>query len=215
MANKRIVDVVFECAKPIVNGFGFELVDVEYVKKPNGMNLTIYVDNPNGVVNLEDCEKISHALDEPLDILDPTKGEFYYFNVSSMGLDRPITTEYQFNKYKGSEIEIKMYEPLKPYNKKINTETIINLAQPFILHKFRIAQSIPTIIPTWRPETASKWATPDKRNASYWSSKSCALSPNKDEYAISMFSFDKTPLLYNIKKTHRILMLEITVHSGL
>ncbi len=118
MANKRIVDVVFECAKPIVNGFGFELVDVEYVKKPNGMNLTIYVDNPNGVVNLEDCEKISHALDEPLDILDPTKGEFYYFNVSSMGLDRPITTEYQFNKYKGSEIEIKMYEPLKPYNKK-------------------------------------------------------------------------------------------------
>ena len=42
----------------------------------------------------------------------------YSLNVSSLGLDRPLTTEYQFNKYKGQEVELKFYKPLMPYNKK-------------------------------------------------------------------------------------------------
>ena len=50
-----------------------------------------------------------------------------------------------------------------------------------------------TIIPTCKPETANKCATPDNLNEAYWSLNNCALSPNSEEYAISIFSLDSTP----------------------
>ena len=113
----KVVDKCFSAVEDIVSNLGYVLVDVEYKKQHSGMVLEIVIDKDGGV-NINDCEKVSRALDKPLDDIDPTNGGAYSLNVSSMGLDRPIVTEYQFAKYCDKEIEVKFYETQKPYNKK-------------------------------------------------------------------------------------------------
>ena len=154
MNGKKVVTAVFPVAEKIVSDLGYVLVDVEYKKQNSGMVLELFIDSENGI-SINDCEKVSKALDEPLDTLDPTNGAPYSLNVSSLGLDRPLTTEYQFNKYKNSKVELKFYEPLKPYNKKVlqgilkswNLETVTVLinSKEETISKKSIAQIVPVI----------------------------------------------------------------------
>lgn len=156
MNGKKVVTSVMEMAENIVSELGYVLVDVEYKKQSTGMVLELFIDSANGIT-LEDCEKVSRALDLPLDELNPTNDTPYSLNISSLGLDRPLTTEYQFNKYKNEEIEIKFYQPLKPYNKKSITAKLIAwdndnitiIVQPenetITISKKIIAQIVPVI----------------------------------------------------------------------
>ena len=113
----KVVDKCYSTINDIVSELGYVLVDVEYKKQHSGMVLEVVIDKEGGI-NITDCEKVSRALDDPLDEIDPTNGAAYNLNVSSMGLDRPIVTEYQFGKYCEKEIEIKFYETQKAYGKK-------------------------------------------------------------------------------------------------
>ena len=117
MNGKKVVSLTRPLATEIVEKLGYTLVDIEYGKKSTGMVLELFIDSPKGIT-LDDCERVSRAMDNPLDELNPTSDEPYSLNVSSLGLDRPLTTEYQFNKYKGADVEVKFYKPLKPFNKK-------------------------------------------------------------------------------------------------
>ena len=99
---------VEEFLEPIVNGLGYELVEVEYAKKQNGMNLTVLIDSKDGI-SLSDCEKVHKAIDEPLDELDPTNNAPYTLNVSSCGLDRPFKTDKDYERNKGEMIEVSLY----------------------------------------------------------------------------------------------------------
>ena len=60
---------------------------------------------------MDDCEAVSRAIDPVLDENDPTDGEAYNLNVSSPGLDRPLTLERDFVKNKGKEVEASFYAP--------------------------------------------------------------------------------------------------------
>lgn len=117
MNSKKVISSCYSMCEKIVSELGYVLVDMEYKKQPQGMVLELFIDSEKGIT-LDDCEKVSKALDDPLDEINPTCDESYSLNISSLGLDRPLTTEYQFNKYKNKVIELKFYEPLKPYNKK-------------------------------------------------------------------------------------------------
>ena len=88
----KTIEIVKEKICPIISELGYEVVDVEYSKKVDGMNLTFYIDSPNGIT-LDDCERVHKAIDGPLDELDPTGDATYILNVSSCGLDRPIKTD--------------------------------------------------------------------------------------------------------------------------
>ena len=88
----KISDDVQEFLTPIVNGCGCEIVEVEFAKKYNGDNLTIFIDKKGGVT-LEDCERVHNAVDAPLDELNPTQDKPYTLNVSSPGIDRPIISD--------------------------------------------------------------------------------------------------------------------------
>lgn len=113
----KVVDKCYSVIEDIVSDLGYVLVDVEYKKQHSGMVLEVVIDKEGGI-DITDCEKVSRALDAPLDEIDPTNGGSYNLNVSSMGLDRPIVTEYQFAKYCEKEIEVKFYETQKAFNKK-------------------------------------------------------------------------------------------------
>lgn len=114
----KVVSSCYDKINEIVTDLGFVLVDVEYRKQNSGMVLEVIIDKDGGV-NINDCELVSHALDAPLDDIDPTNGASYNLNVSSMGLDRPITTAYQFDKYLSKEVEVKFYQAQKEFGGKI------------------------------------------------------------------------------------------------
>ena len=102
---------VEEFVTPIAESLGLEVVEVAYEKKYDGMNLTIFIDKKGGV-NLEDCEALHRAIDEPLDELDPTSGASYTLNVSSPGLDREIKTDKDFNRNIGEVLEVNLFKKI-------------------------------------------------------------------------------------------------------
>lgn len=108
----KITEKVHEFLNPIVQNLGYEIVDVEYEKKFDGFNLTIFIDGENGI-SLDDCEKVHTAIDEPLDELDPTNGASYTLNVSSPGIDRPFKTNRDFERNIGQVVEVNLYAAIK------------------------------------------------------------------------------------------------------
>jgi len=119
----KVSEAVEELVKPIAENFGLEIVEVEYVKKPNGNNLTIFIDK-NGGVTIDDCEAFHRAIDEPLDKLDPTNGVSYILNVSSCGLDRPLKNLKDYLRNVGNKVDVKFY---KPFNgQKVLTGKIVD-----------------------------------------------------------------------------------------
>lgn len=107
----KVVELVEKDICPLIEGLGYEVVEVEYAKKVDGMNLCFYIDNPNGIT-IEDCEKVHKFIDEPLDKLNPTNDENYILSVSSCGLDRPIKTDKDFNRNLGKNVDVKLYAPI-------------------------------------------------------------------------------------------------------
>ena len=108
MAKKSVSDLVTDLCSPIVSELGYELVEVKYAKGRSGMELTLFIYSKQGIT-LEDCEKVSKAVDEPLDTLNPTNDVSYTFNVSSLGLDRPIKSAKDAERNLNSKIEVKLY----------------------------------------------------------------------------------------------------------
>ena len=120
--SERIVDKALKIIKPVVEELGYIFVDLEYKKEFSGNVLALTIDSPNGIT-LDDCERVSKALDIPLDENDITNGASYNFNVSSYGLDRAFKNDYDFNKHINCLVDIKFYVPFK--TKKVITALLL------------------------------------------------------------------------------------------
>lgn len=121
--SKKIEVAVEQLVAPFAEQMGFELVGVEYnVKKGEDNELVIYIDKEGGV-DLDDCEKLSRAIDEPLDVLDPIE-EAYVLCVSSPGLDRPLKTERDFERSVGKKVDIKLYKKDENGKKELTGELL-------------------------------------------------------------------------------------------
>ncbi len=90
---------------------GIAVADVEF-KQGKSPALTVFIDKAGGV-SLDDCEKLHNAIFDPLDELDPTYGQPYTLNVSSLGADRPFKTAEDFNSHIGKKVEVKLYAAVK------------------------------------------------------------------------------------------------------
>ena len=96
-----------EILLPITEEYGFELVDVEYVKEGSTWYLRAYIDKPGGI-DINDCEKVSRRLSDLLDEKDYIE-DAYILEVSSPGLGRPLKKEKDFKRSLGEEVEIRTY----------------------------------------------------------------------------------------------------------
>lgn len=96
--------------EPIVSGFGFELVDVEYVKEGGNWYLRAYIDKPGGIT-VDDCEAVSRQFSDILDKEDYIEAS-YVFEVSSPGLGRPLKKEKDFKRSIGEEVEVRTYRAI-------------------------------------------------------------------------------------------------------
>lgn len=129
MARTKIQEVVYDIAKPIVDEYGFELVDVEYVKEGSNWFLRVYIDKDGGI-NIDDCQAVSEKLSTTLDEIDPID-HAYFLEVSSPGLDRPLKTQRDFEKYRGSLVEVKLFKSID--GKKVFEGTLEGLVGTYIV----------------------------------------------------------------------------------
>ena len=107
---KSIEATIEEIVQPIVDAKNFEIVDIEYVKEAGEYYLRIYLEKEGGIT-LDDCAEVSRELNPILDEKDPIKDN-YFLEVSSPGLDRPLKKDKDFERYKGRDVEIKLYKPM-------------------------------------------------------------------------------------------------------
>ncbi|ALX47467.1 ribosome maturation factor RimP [Lentibacillus amyloliquefaciens] len=106
----EIVKTTKELVEPVLQEKGLELVDVEYVKEGKNWFLRVYIDKENGV-DIDECGVVSEQLGEKLDEKDLIKG-MYFLEVSSPGVERPLKSKEDFEKNVGSNVYVKLYEPI-------------------------------------------------------------------------------------------------------
>ena len=78
---------------------------------PNLLMLSTWLATQTRQLKLEDCERISHRLSEVLDEKDPIEGS-YRLEVSSPGIDRPLTRRSDYSDWAGHEARLKLDEAL-------------------------------------------------------------------------------------------------------
>ncbi|MGF7186016.1 ribosome maturation factor RimP [Desulfitispora alkaliphila] len=95
----------------------YELVDVEYKKEGENWFLRVYIDKDDGI-NLDDCQKVSSALDVLLDEHDVVPNS-YFLEVSSPGIERPLKKPSDFEKFIGKKAKIKGYVAIYDKQKEV------------------------------------------------------------------------------------------------
>ena len=96
---------VRQLACPVVAAEGMELIHVECLKVHTRWIIRLYLDKESGVT-LDDCTTVSNQIGDIFDINDLVDSQ-YTLEVSSPGLDRPISRDQDFIKYRGSQVNIK------------------------------------------------------------------------------------------------------------
>lgn len=91
-------------------------IEIEFQKESGKWFLRIFIYCNDHPVNLDDCEKLTHTIDNFLDEIIPVK---YYLEVSSPGLERKIKSNKEYSIFKGKKIKIKLKQPLEKTNDKI------------------------------------------------------------------------------------------------
>ena len=94
--------------KEKIEKLGYELYDVEYAKEAKNFFLRIYIDSPKGI-SLEDCEKVSNEINEPLDASNIIS-EQYFLEVSSTGIEKILRKDKHLQSNIGKEVEVKLFK---------------------------------------------------------------------------------------------------------
>ena len=105
----KVTEKVEALARPVIEDEGCELWSVEYVREAGSWYLRVFIDKDGGV-GIDDCERISRRLDPILDEADPIP-DSYVFEVGSAGAERELKRPSDFEKFMGSEVELKLYQP--------------------------------------------------------------------------------------------------------
>ncbi|MEE4187122.1 MAG: ribosome maturation factor RimP [Roseobacter sp.] len=102
--DRRMAEII----TPVIEDMGFELVRVRLMSGKS-TTLQIMADKPDGGIEVDDCAEISQAIGAVLDVEDPILDE-YTLEVSSPGIDRPLTRLKDFELFEGYEAKIETAE---------------------------------------------------------------------------------------------------------
>ena len=142
----KITDSVLALAQPVAASLGIEIWDIEYVKEAGTRFLRVYIDKADGV-SIQDCENFSRAFDPILDDADPIP-ESYTFEVSSAGAERVLNRPSDFERFLGSDVCVKLYQPIDGSKQFVGVlqsyedgnVTILQNEKPRIFEKSTVAQ---------------------------------------------------------------------------
>ena len=102
--DRRIAEIV----QPVIEDMGYELVRVRLMTGKESI-LQIMAQKPDGTIEVDDCAQISTAISAVLDVEDPI-ADNYTLEVSSPGIDRPLTRLKDFDQWVGQEAKIETTE---------------------------------------------------------------------------------------------------------
>ena len=101
------LEPVFE---PVIERAGFKLVRLRIMGGAT-KTLQVMAERPDGSMDVEGCSLLSHVLLDFIEAEDPIEGE-YELEVSSPGIDRPLTRLADFTRWKGHEAKIELSAPI-------------------------------------------------------------------------------------------------------
>ncbi len=104
--DRRLAEII----TPVIEDMGFELVRVRLMSG-KATTLQIMADRPEGGIEVDDCAEISNAVSAVLDVEDPIL-DAYTLEVSSPGIDRPLTRLKDFEAFEGYEAKIETNQPI-------------------------------------------------------------------------------------------------------
>jgi len=106
---------ILEAAEHLLQGTGFEVVDVEAVGSSRGLVVRVFVDKPDGVT-IDDCARISRALADEIEAVGLLDGR-YVLEVSSPGIDRPLRRPADYERFAGETAEVSTFEKIEGRHK--------------------------------------------------------------------------------------------------
>jgi ribosome maturation factor RimP len=99
---------LLELLDPVAEAAGYAIVRLRLMGGEHARRLQIMAERPDdGEMNVEDCARLSRAISEIMDAADPIAGE-YTLEVSSPGVDRPLTRLADFATYEGHEARLEL-----------------------------------------------------------------------------------------------------------
>lgn len=98
---------LLEMLDPVAEAAGFEIVRLRLMAGKERRRLQVMAETPDGDMTVEGCTVLSRAFSEVLDAADPISGE-YTLEVSSPGIDRPLTRLKDFDTWEGFEARIEL-----------------------------------------------------------------------------------------------------------
>ena len=110
MAYNKTESLVLTFLEPIVAECNVEIWDVEFKKEGPDHVLRVFIDKEGGIA-IDDCERVSRALETVLDEKDPIP-QAYLLEVSSAGMDRIIKYPAHFEKCMGKNVDVKLFAPV-------------------------------------------------------------------------------------------------------
>lgn len=93
--------------EPVAQGLGFDVVRIRVMGGTRRKRLQVMAERPDGSMSVDDCADLSRALSAVLDVEDPFEGE-WDLEVSSPGIDRPLTALEHFARWEGHEVKLEL-----------------------------------------------------------------------------------------------------------
>lgn len=107
-----MTDTIADMIAPSIDALGYELVRVTLAGSTRKV-LQIMAEPKDGrVMSVEDCARVSRAVSSILDVEDPISGA-YSLEVSSPGIDRPLTRRKDYERFAGHEAKIETHVPVE------------------------------------------------------------------------------------------------------
>jgi ribosome maturation factor RimP len=152
-----------------VEEMGFEVVELETAGNRARPILRLYVDRPDSVpgqpsVTLDDCTAISRALEPMLDARDDL-ADSYVLEVSSPGVERPLTKPRDWRRFAGQEVAVRGKQPLAGKAKRLEGE-LLGLAEDERAVRLRLAGGEEVAVPLAeidRGHLVYRWDTKDRK----------------------------------------------------
>ncbi|NOZ65989.1 MAG: ribosome maturation factor RimP [Alphaproteobacteria bacterium] len=106
------ISLLHKIIDPVAEAMGYEVVRIALQNSARGGSMTLQVmaERPDGTMLIEDCTKLSREISVILDVEDPISAE-YILEVSTPGIDRPLTRRKDFENYAGYETKIELSVP--------------------------------------------------------------------------------------------------------
>lgn len=125
MSDQNLTSKLIDQMNALLLPLGYEVVHLELVLSRQKA-LRLFIDFAEGsvakqgdgekkAVGIEDCVRVTHALEEPLDRMPEFEKIFpggYELEVSSPGVDRPLRTARDFERFKGNDVRVHVFRPL-------------------------------------------------------------------------------------------------------